>query len=164
MFGFSLDPIGDPLAIILLLDYYAIRSDEYNYLIRFYNEQNHRLKLDGLPNFCFSLSLSYFRLSLYDQANEILQDALLRFPSVLKYLLDKLSIKPDRSVEKCRYFSDSERSETNALKCVQQLYVVRMSNEWKEKNELDFLRNNVNQVIQILELNQDSRINIYSKL
>ncbi|CAF0877767.1 unnamed protein product [Rotaria sordida] len=160
----SLDPIDDPLAILLLLDYYAIRCEEYNYLIHFYTEQNQRLNLDGLPNFAYSTALAYFRLSSYDEANETLQNALIRFPSILKYLLDKLSIKPDRTVEKCRYFSDSERYETNALKCVQQLYVVRMSNEWKEKDELEFLRNNVNQVIHIIEQNQDSRITNYKKL
>ncbi|CAF3355598.1 unnamed protein product [Rotaria sp. Silwood1] len=160
----SLDPIDDPLAILLLLDYYAIRSEEYNYLIHFYTEQNQRLNLDGLPNFAYSIALAYFHLSLFDKANEILQNALIRFPSILKYLLDKLSIKPDRTVEKCRYFFDSEKYETNALKCVQQLYIVRMSHEWKEKNELEFLKNNVNQVIYIIEQNQDSRIANYTKL
>lgn len=161
---FSLDPIDDPLAILLLIDHYAIRSEEYNYLIRFYTEQNQRLNLDGLPNFAFSLALAHFRLLSFDKANEVLQNALLRFPSILKYLLDKLSVKPDRTVERCRYFFDSERHETNALKCVEQLYVVRMANEWKEKNELDFLRNNVNQVIQIIDQNQDIRIANYTKL
>ncbi|CAF1032501.1 unnamed protein product [Adineta ricciae] len=159
----SLDPIDDPLAILLLFDYYAIRSDEYSYLIRFYIEQNQRLQLSGLPNYVFSVALAYFRNSSYDQANELLQDALLRFPSVLKYLLDKLSIRPDRAVEKCRFFSDSERHDSNALKCVQQLYVVRMANEWKEKDELEFLKNNVNQVIDIVERNQDDRITNYTK-
>ena len=161
---FSLDPIDDPLAILLLLDYYAIRSEEYNYLIRFTTEENQRFKLEGLPNFAYSSALAYFRLSLFDQANESLQNALLRFPSVLKYLLEKLSVRPDRTVEKCRFFTDSERHETSALKCVQQLYVGRMSNEWKEKDELDFLRNNVNEVIQIIALNQDSRIADSTKL
>ncbi|CAF1213181.1 unnamed protein product [Adineta steineri] len=160
----SLDPIDDPLAIVLLLDYYAIRSEEYNYLIRFYSEQNQRLKLDGLPNFIYSLSLAYFRISSFDKANETLQNALIRFPSMLKYILDKLSIRPDRTVEKCRYFSDSERYETEALKCIQQLYAVRMSNEWKEKDELDFLKDNVNHVIQIIEQNQDPRIANYTEL
>ncbi len=164
MNSFSLDPIEDPLAILLLFDYYAIRSEEYNYLIRFYTEQNDRLHLDGLPNFSFSLSLAYFRSLSIDKANEFLQNALLRFPSVLKYLLDKLSIRPDRAVENCRYFSDSEKHESNALKCVQQLYVVRMANEWKEKDELEFLKTNVNQVIQIIERNQDSRIVNYTNM
>ena len=119
--------------------------------------------MSGLPNYVFSVALAYFRNSSYDQANELLQDALLRFPSVLKYVLDKLSIRPDRTVEKCRFFSDSERHDSNALKSVQQLYVVRMANEWKEKDELEFLKNNVNQVIDIVERNQDDRIATYTK-
>ena len=140
------------------MDYFAIRAEEYNYLIRFFTEQNERLHLDGLPNFAYSVALAYFRLSSLDKANESLQNALLRFPSVLKFLLDKLSVRPDRSVENCRFFSDSERQDSDALKCVEQLYVVRMANEWKEKDELDFLRNNVNEVIRIIERNQDPRI------
>ena len=161
---FSLDSVNDPLAILLLIDYYAIRSEEYNYLIRFYTEENQRLNLNGLPNFAFSIALAYFRLLSYDEADDILQDALIRFPSVLKYLLDKLSIRPDKTVEQCRYFFDSEKSETDALKCVQQLYPIRMSNEWKEKSELEFLRNNVIQVTEIIKLNQDCRIKDYTKL
>ena len=81
---------------------------------------------------------------------------------MLKYLLDKLSIRPDRAVENCRFFSDSERHDSSALKCVEQLYAARMANEWKEKDELDFLRNSVNQVIQIIERNQDPRIADYT--
>ena len=154
----------DPLAVLLLLDYFAIRAEEYNYLIRFHTEQNERLKLDGLPNFAFSISLAYYRLLLLDKGNEHLQDALLRFPSILKYLLDKLSIRPDRSVENCRFFSDSERHDSDALKCVEQLYVAKMVNEWKEKDELEFLRNNVNQVIQMIERNQDPRIENYTRM
>ena len=160
----SLNPIDDPLAIRLLLDYYAIRSEEYNYLIRFHTEENQRLNLDGLPNFAFSVALAFFRTSSFERANEVLQNALLRFPSILKYLLDKLSIKPDRAVEKCRFFSDSERNESNALRCVQQLYIVRMFNEWKNKEELEFLQTNVSQVIHIVELNRDPRIATYTNL
>jgi hypothetical protein len=39
-----------------------------------------------------------------------------------------------------------------------------MSNEWKEKDELEFLKNNVNQVIRIIEQNQDPRIANYTKM
>ena len=154
----------DPLAILLLLDYYAIRAEEYGYFIRFHTEQNQRLNLDGLPNFVFSLALAYFRSASWDQANVTLQNALLRFPSVLKSILDKLSVRADRAVENCSYFWASEHSESNALKCVQQLYAVRMANEWKEREELEFLRHNVNQVIELVQLNRDPRIQHYTKL
>jgi hypothetical protein len=39
-----------------------------------------------------------------------------------------------------------------------------MSNEWKEKDELEFLKTNVNHVIQIIEENQDPRIANYTKM
>jgi hypothetical protein len=39
-----------------------------------------------------------------------------------------------------------------------------MANEWKEKDELEFLRTNVNQVIQIIDQNQDIRIANYKKM
>lgn len=160
----SLNPHEDPLAILLLIDYFSIRSEEFEYFLRFYSEENQRLNLDGLPNFVYSAALAHFRLSSMEKANEILQDALLRFPTVLKYLLDKLSVRPDRNVERSAFFSNSERSESNALKCVQQLFVARMSNEWKERDELEFLRFNVNRVIEIVEENRDSRIDRYRNL
>lgn len=160
----SLNPHEDPLAVLLLIDYFAIRCEEFEYFLRFHAEQNQRLNLDGLPNFVYSVSLSHFRMSSIEKANEVLQDALLRFPTVVKYLLDKLSVRPDRNVERSTFFSNSERSEPNALKCVQQLYVARMANEWKERDELEFLRLNVNRVIEIVEDNRDPRIDRYRNL
>lgn len=38
IFIFSLDPDNDPLCAILLIDFYAIRSGEYDFLVRLYNE------------------------------------------------------------------------------------------------------------------------------
>ena len=39
IFGcFSLDPDGDPLCSLLMIDYYAIRSEQYEFLVRLYQE------------------------------------------------------------------------------------------------------------------------------
>ena len=35
---YSLDPDGDPLCALLMLDYYAIRSEQYEFLVRLFNE------------------------------------------------------------------------------------------------------------------------------
>ncbi|CAF1625105.1 unnamed protein product, partial [Didymodactylos carnosus] len=159
-------PIQDPLAILLIIDYYALRSEEYDFLLKFYNEQNNRLNLDGLPNFAYSISLALYHQSKQtkdqSQANLKLQEALLRFPSTFKYLLDKMSIQPDRNVEKNKYFSQSYYSETDALKCVQTLYAIRCSNEWKISDVIEFLRQNVNETIRIIEQN-DSTTKEYLK-
>ena len=38
IFVFSLDPDGDPLCSLLMIDYYAIRSEQYDFLVRLYQE------------------------------------------------------------------------------------------------------------------------------
>lgn len=34
----SLDPDGDPLCVLLMIDFYALRSEQYTFLIRMYEE------------------------------------------------------------------------------------------------------------------------------
>ena len=35
---FSLDPEGDPLCLLLMIDYYALMADEYDYLLTLFQE------------------------------------------------------------------------------------------------------------------------------
>ena len=59
---FSLDPVNDPMCVLLMIDFYALRSEEFEFLIRLYNEwevsvfniTTHPCKTYiGLPNFFF---------------------------------------------------------------------------------------------------------------
>ena len=59
-FFFSLDPDVDPLCIILMIDFYALRSEQYLYLIRMYSEWESHRNLSQLPNFAFSVPLAMF--------------------------------------------------------------------------------------------------------
>lgn len=102
----SLDVQGDPLGCILLIDFYAIRSSQYEYLIEFYETLNDSKHLYLLPNIAFSIALAHFYL--FNQTNEtthlekgekLLQDALVRFPSILMDLLEKCGVTPDKEVE-----------------------------------------------------------------
>ena len=34
----SLDPAGDPVCVLLMLDYYALRSDQYQYLLTLFEQ------------------------------------------------------------------------------------------------------------------------------
>lgn len=55
----TLDP-EDPLAMILILDYYALRSKQYEWLAQLYSEWNDSLNLCQLPNMAFSNALALF--------------------------------------------------------------------------------------------------------
>ena len=110
-FLLSLDPDGDPLAIILAIDFYALRAKEYIWLIDFVKEWNLIKNLTLLPNFAFSLAVAHFHISNGNtqQADGILQDALLKFPGVLKLLLEKCTVQSDARVSSHKFFENSSK-------------------------------------------------------
>lgn len=57
---YTFDPDKDPLAMILILDYYALRSKEYDWLIELYEELEQRNNLSQLPNMAYSYALALF--------------------------------------------------------------------------------------------------------
>lgn len=102
-----MDPENDPLAIILAMDFYALRAKEFIWLKDFAEEWESRKNLSQLPNFAFSVAVAHFYTCNGDtkKADSLLQDALVMFPGVLKFLLEKCSIQPDGRVSKHDYFA-----------------------------------------------------------
>ena len=94
----SLDPEGDPLAAILMIDFYAIRSKEYEWFCEFCNLWENSRNLTQLPNVAYSLALAHYYLGHSEEANELLQNALSMFPGLLIPLLDKCGVVPDSRV------------------------------------------------------------------
>lgn len=54
----SLDPDGDPLGIVLAIDFYAIRAREYQWLMDFVKEWDSTKNLFWLPNVAYSLGMN----------------------------------------------------------------------------------------------------------
>lgn len=94
----SLEPEEDPLAVVLMIDFYAIRSKEYQWFCDFCDLWENSRNLQQLPNIAYSLALAYFHLDKQDRADEMLQNALIMFPGILIPLLDKCSINADSKV------------------------------------------------------------------
>lgn len=94
----SLDPGGDPLAVVLMIDFYAIRAKEYGWFIEFCSLWENAKNLSQLPNIAYSLALAHFHLGNRKEADELLQNALIMFPGALVPLLEKCSIQPDTKV------------------------------------------------------------------
>jgi len=152
----TLDPSVDPLATVLLVDFYALRSRSYQWLVDLYTAWNPTRNLSQLPNFSYSTALATFHLSqessssassaFLTSADSLLQEALLSFPSCLLPLLDKCSIEPHPAVLGCQYFLDS-RSDTPALATLCTLYTARTYHCWKEPEILPWLERNVTAVL-----------------
>ncbi|XP_070537301.1 ribosome quality control complex subunit TCF25-like [Ptychodera flava] len=164
----SLEPDNDPLCVILMIDFYALRSQQYQFLIRLYNEwENHR-NLSQLPNFAFSVALAYFHMKRDDDddhlatANSMIQNALLMFPSMLLPLLDKCSVQPDKKVTNHQFFGRAQHNQPVGLQQLVGLYIGRSSSVWKEPEVITWLISNVTEVLQRVD-NEDPLVSQYSK-
>lgn len=164
----SLDPDLDPLGVLLMIDYYALKSEQYQFLKRLYDEWEAHKNLSQLPNHAFSAALTYFFLERNGQENackadEMLQKALKMFPLVLLPLLEKCSIQPDREVLSHPLFA-AQTGEPSALTQLVSLFVNRNYALWKEAEVAQWLESNVREVIKkthdeedILKQNKEKR-------
>lgn len=146
----SFDPLSDPLAMILVLDYYALRAKQYLWLIQLYQEWENPKKLAQLPNMAYSYALSLFYESKDDTslADNAIQYALLMFPGVLRPLLDELSVQVDSRVSTHSYFNaNAYNSQSPALQQLTSLYVCRSKSIWRDAAILPWLERNVNTVL-----------------
>lgn len=106
----TLDPVTDPLAMILVLDYYALRSKQYEWLVQLYDEWGSSHNLAQLPNMAYSYALALFYLNKngdLDSADKAIQYAIMMFPGVVKPLLDALSVQVDSRANSHTYISTS---------------------------------------------------------
>uniref|UniRef100_A0A1I8MQK8 Uncharacterized protein n=1 Tax=Musca domestica TaxID=7370 RepID=A0A1I8MQK8_MUSDO len=149
----SLNPDVDPLAMVLIIDYYAIRSKQHAWLVKFYEEYNVVRNLSQLPNMAYSYALALFLLhGDGENADKALQYALLMFPGVLKPLLDELSVQTDKRVLSNSYFnSEVSGSQSPALHQLVSLYVCRAKVIWRQNNILPWLERNFNAALDRIE-------------
>ncbi|XP_076622742.1 nuclear localized protein 1 [Colletes latitarsis] len=140
----SFDPEGDPLAVVLSIDYYALRAKEYEWFIEFCNLWDSTRNMTQLPNIAYSLALAHFYTGNQIAANEFLQNALIMYPGVLMALLDKCSIQTDEKVRAHDFFNSKAVISTSpALEKLQNLYVARSFRLWKDADLLPWLCENV---------------------
>ncbi|XP_054275813.1 transcription factor 25 [Macrosteles quadrilineatus] len=154
----SLDPDNDPLGIVLAIDFYALRAQKYNWLIRFASDWEPTRNLSQLPNFAFSIAVAHFQLGQdVELAHHLLQNALIMFPGVLLPLLSKCGVQPDSRVGTHTFFTTAEINQSASLKVLVQLYVARCYHVWKESELLPWLERNVHAVLDRVD-KQDSYV------
>lgn len=147
----TFDPVTDPLAMILVLDYYALRSKQYEWLVQLYDEWGSSHNLAQLPNMAYSYALALFYLNKnadLDSADKAIQYAIMMFPGVVKPLLDALSVQVDSRANSHQYISTSSYdNQPAALQQLTSLYVSRSKTVWRDADILPWLSKNVNAVL-----------------
>ncbi|KAH8402858.1 hypothetical protein KR222_007670 [Zaprionus bogoriensis] len=160
----SLQPDVDPLAVILVIDYYALRSKQFAWLVEFFEQYNATRNLAQLPNMAYSYALALFTLyGRCDRSNEALQYALLMFPGVLRPLLDEMSVQTDKRVLASSYFfADVSGNQSPALHQLVCLYVCRAKIVWRQNDVLAWLESNVNVALDRID-SKDSVVNDFKE-
>lgn len=160
----SLDPVNDPLAVILTIDFYAIRSKQYDFLITLYKEWEHSHNLALLPNMAYSYALAMYHANKLDNADDALQYALAMFPGILKLLLGEMGIQVDSRVMSHKYFSmTAVTSSPLALQQLMALYIERCKMLYQGDPEiLLWLERNVHVVLDRVDKKDDTMILEYA--
>ncbi|VDP09446.1 unnamed protein product, partial [Soboliphyme baturini] len=151
-------PDDDPLAVLVIIDFLCIKSKQYDYLSNFYDILEESKHLSLMPNFCFSLALARFYQDRgeSDMNSAMLQEALLKFPNVLRPLLDKCQIESDAKSAACKFFYGSHK-DGQGLEYLTRLYISRSFIFWKEEDVLHWLERNVLAVIDRLESDETAK-------
>ncbi|KAE9534985.1 hypothetical protein AGLY_008277 [Aphis glycines] len=144
----SLAPMDDPLAVVLCIDFYALRSSEYTWFIQFVNAFDSVRNLTQLPNIKYSLAVAKWQKGDVETAHTLLQEALMMFPGVLMPLLEKCSIQADKRVSAHPYFTTyATQNQPKSLSYLISMYVTRSYHIWKEVQLLPWLERNVQIVL-----------------
>lgn len=173
----NLSPEDDPLAVSLMIDFYALRAQEYSWLVALYDLYEPTKNLSMLPSFAFSVPLALFHLSegidlpagkdkresskaaalvedlgtseeMRERADKMLQRALIMFPGVLMPLIEKCSIQPDPVVVSHPFFGPaSQIDQSKGLSQIVNLYVGRCYHVWKEAGVMGWLEESVRVVL-----------------
>jgi len=160
----GLDHREDSLGALLFIDYYALMSKEYHWLIDFYEYFKESKGLSLLPNFAYSIALAKWHIEKEngqkdypDSTNKMIQ-AIIFYPYIIPILYKKCGIT-DNTVKKHSYFQrvvgDNIESEGNTgLKLLLDLYIERAWSAWKEDDILEWLKETVKEAF-ILIKNKD---------
>ncbi|RXG56985.1 Transcription factor 25 [Armadillidium vulgare] len=132
----SLSPDDDPMAVSLMLDFYALRAREYAWLVALYD------LYEPSKNLSMISKLGSFS-EVRKRADEMLQKALIMFPGVVKPLLEKCNVQPDIDIDTHPYFGEKAQISMNrGLSQIVNLYVGRNFHVWKEAGVINWLEEN----------------------
>ena len=151
---------------MMMLDFYALKSSQYEWINQFWDHFYESKKLDQFPNWVFSHALANFELEIsrgddHEKITEMLINAILTYPSMVPQIFEQASVTDDVS----NGFFQMQES-TSKLEVLVKLFMENHASLWKMVDALTWLRNSV-QIAQNLvfeKTNLSSGSNIRSIL
>ncbi|KAI4364349.1 hypothetical protein MLD38_020455 [Melastoma candidum] len=156
----------DPLGALFCIDYFALRAGEYSWLEEFSQDYEQDNSLWLFPNFSFSLAICRFYLEQEELKNnnsshgkslsvDLLKQALVLYPSVLKKLVAKVPLKDQfwGKIIKHTFFR-SENLGLPSLDHLINIYVERNYLIWRSPDLQNLLHDAVKATMEALETSE----------
>ncbi|KAL6963547.1 hypothetical protein U1Q18_034558 [Sarracenia purpurea var. burkii] len=153
----------DPRGAMFCIDYFSLRAEEYIWLERFSEEYRSDTSLWLFPNFSYSFATCRFYLELEASSKDtqmesgkatsadLLKQALMLYPSVLKKLIVKVPLRDQAwsNILEHSYFG-SEKTGSPSLDHLINIYVERSYLIWRLPDLQKLLKNSALLVIETL--------------
>lgn len=159
----SLDS-DDPVGALFCIDYFSLRAEEYTWLERFSEEYKSDNSLWLYPNFSYSLAICRFYLEREERLKDaemesgkatscdLMKQALMLHPSVLKKLVAKVPLKDQAWTKILKHsFFGSDQTGSPSLDHLIKIYVERSYIIWRLPDLQNLLRDSALLVIEKLE-------------
>lgn len=154
----------DPMGAMFCIDYFALRAEECAWLEQFSEEYKSDNSLWLFPNFSYSLAICRFYLEREESSKEtgthatkatsvdLMKQALMLHPSVLKKLVGKVPLKDQAWTNILKHtFFRSEKTGSPSLDHLINIYVERSYIIWRLPDLQKLLRDTALVVIDNLE-------------
>lgn len=136
----SLSPAEDPYGVRYFIDFYAVMSGEYDYLIDLCNSPLvSTYKVWATPSLLFSKSLSFFCKGDKQEASASLKEAAEQHPYTASRLLEVFGAGQECDSSWC----------TTEMEVATQAYLVRSKIMYDTSEKVDFLVNGIQQFLDV---------------
>lgn len=155
----SLSPETDPMAILLFLDFYAIKCGEHEWFLKLYDQWEESKGLDLLPMWPFGKALATFISGRKEESEALLIKAIGLFPWVVGDMLSKCGSFLDSKMSSCKLFTrptnvstkSPEESSEAACAVLIDLFIERSHSLYKEPENLAWFRDGVIKFVEKYE-------------
>ncbi|KAK6518945.1 hypothetical protein TWF281_003636 [Arthrobotrys megalospora] len=133
----QLDPLDDPLCLLLIIDQYALKSRCFDILLSLSSTPLLNKSWSTSPNIAYSLSLAEFMAGNLDAAKSKLKEAINNYPWLLTKLHGALSAENAGKPLPNELWGLLPPTETDSL--LAEMYTLRMGDLWNIPEHAQFL-------------------------
>ncbi|KAG7662836.1 uncharacterized protein J8A68_003606 [[Candida] subhashii] len=152
-FLLSLFPSEDPLGVRYFIDYYAIMSEEYKYLIQFAESPLTTTYTKWYtPGIAYSTVLAHLRLGDKEKAKIALKQAFEAHPYTAFKLFETVGLAKDISIK------ESEFTINREVMVSTETYLVRAGALWNKHDEVQFLHDELKELFSSRKQQKPGRL------